>query len=180
MVNIDEIMLFRSLDEIVTNINSICSGLGLTGNSNVEAILSTESERAAELINRNQEYIIGMTNVKTLRIEKGINKPNNSAVAATTFIYRTSKGYNPWESIAELIDIFIPIENFSEISEKEKLKLEKDIEKTQKALEGTEKKLGNKQFLEKAPAEVVEQAKAKQIELTEKISKLKESLDSLK
>ena len=43
-----------------------------------------------------------------------------------------------------------------------------------------EKKLANKQFLEKAPPEVVEQAKSKKVELTEKISKLEESLESLK
>jgi valyl-tRNA synthetase len=77
-----------------------------------------------------------------------------------------------------MIDICVAIDE--DAFQKVKARREKDIENTQKVLEGTEKKLANEQFLEKAPAEVVEQAKAKKAELTEKIAKLKESLESLK
>jgi valyl-tRNA synthetase len=58
-------------------------------------------------------------------------------------------------------------------------RLTKDIEKSKKELQGIESKLGNKNFVDKAPAAVVEQSKTRQQELEKVIDELQEQLKKI-
>jgi len=58
-------------------------------------------------------------------------------------------------------------------------RLTKDIEKSKKELQGIESKLGNKNFVDKAPAAVVEQSKTRQQELETVIDELQEQLKKI-
>jgi valyl-tRNA synthetase len=58
-------------------------------------------------------------------------------------------------------------------------RLTKDIEKSKRELQGIESKLGNKNFMDKAPAAVVEQSKTRQQELEKVIDELQEQLKKI-
>jgi valyl-tRNA synthetase len=58
----------------------------------------------------------------------------------------------------------------------ESARLQKDIAAAQKELAGIEGRLGNEQFVSRAPAEVVDKARRQQEELLQRISKLEERL----
>ena len=58
-------------------------------------------------------------------------------------------------------------------------RLTKDIDKSKKELQGIESKLGNKNFVDKAPAAVVEQSKTRQQELETVIDELQEQLKKI-
>ena len=61
----------------------------------------------------------------------------------------------------------------------ERKRLEKDLAKAEKELEGTNKKLGNEAFLAKAPEQVVAKIKARHEVATEEIERIKARLEGL-
>ncbi len=61
----------------------------------------------------------------------------------------------------------------------ERKRLEKDLAKAEKELEGTNKKLGNEAFLAKAPDQVVEKIKARHQVALEEIERIKARLEGL-
>jgi valyl-tRNA synthetase len=135
--------------------------------------ISVGSEDILNVCRPNVSFIKTQTGIRNISVGIDLIKPPHSVTAVVLFP-------GPMSHSNENVEIHMEFQGIEDVIEKERALHEKEIEKTKKALEGTEKKLMNKQFLEKAPAQVVEQAKAKQAELTEKINKLKESLESLK
>jgi valyl-tRNA synthetase len=71
--------------------------------------------------------------------------------------------------LAELVDL-----------DKEKKRIEDDLDATKKFIVSIEARLGNKEFVGKAPAKVVEGEKAKLVEAQEKIKKLNDQLKVLR
>ena len=63
--------------------------------------------------------------------------------------------------------------------DKERERLEKEIKRLQGSLVGIEKKLSNEKFVNNAPADVVQREKAKQMDWTENLNKLKVILSNL-
>ena len=74
--------------------------------------------------------------------------------------------------------MFIPFEDLVNIEE-EVERLEKEKEKILKGKQSADAKLSNENFLSKAPANVVEQIKAKQKEYEEKLKNIEERLIKL-
>ena len=59
---------------------------------------------------------------------------------------------------------------------KEKARIKKEIENLEKLIAGAEKKLSNKQFVERAPKQIVEKEKEKLDEWQKELSKLNKRL----
>src|SRR5690606_22786799 len=75
----------------------------------------------------------------------------------------------PKESAVSVLDggieLALPLAGLVDLNE-ERARLEKEVEKNQKALGGIEKKLGNAKFVDNAPAEVVERERERIKELS--------------
>jgi valyl-tRNA synthetase len=80
-------------------------------------------------------------------------------------------------AITELGEIFLPLEGLIDV-EAEKQRLTKEIEKLSKEVSKCEAKLSNASFVDRAPAEVVEQEKARLAEWRGKLVQLTEMRDS--
>ena len=76
------------------------------------------------------------------------------------------------------VEVYVPLKGLIDL-EVEKRRLEKEIGGLEKALLGLEKKLSNKGFLEKAPAEVVENERQRRVEYQNTLGKLNENLAAL-
>ncbi|MCU0578895.1 MAG: valine--tRNA ligase [Desulfobacterota bacterium] len=74
-------------------------------------------------------------------------------------------------SVYQGVEIFIPVKGVIQF-EDELQRLDKEIQKSRKDCQQTEKKLANEDFLQKAPAEVVQKEKDKVLTLGKKIEKL--------
>jgi valyl-tRNA synthetase len=159
------------LQDIVKGIRETATTLGISKESGYKVVLSTQTEKPRKSIDENIAFVKRLTQVAEIEVGIDLPKPPYASTAMATF---TVGGHS------EVVKIYPSLEGFKDVLDKEAARLEKELRKIEQALEGTEKKLANRQFLEKAPADVVEQTKARQAELTEKISKLKESLESLK
>ena len=75
-------------------------------------------------------------------------------------------------------DVFIDVAGAIDV-DAEKARLQKEIDNVAPYVAAQEKKLGNKGFVDNAPAEVVEGEKQKLAEAKEKLEKLQNQLDSL-
>ena len=103
-----------------------------------------------------------MAKIDTLEIGRKIKRPKSSAVAV----------------VADL-EIFVPLQGIIDV-EKEAKRLAQKIKDLESFLRKTEKKLKNKQFLSRAPKEVVLQERAKKEQLKNSIKKLKDNLKGFK
>jgi valyl-tRNA synthetase len=63
--------------------------------------------------------------------------------------------------------------------EQERERLRKEIEEKEEFLEGVEKKLNNRQFVNKAPDEVVDRERQKREDATAELKRLRENLSDL-
>jgi len=76
------------------------------------------------------------------------------------------------------VEIYLPLKGLIDF-DKERARIQKEIDRTAADLEKVEKKLGNASFVEKAPAEIIEKEKQKRDGFREILGKLRESLDNL-
>ena len=75
-------------------------------------------------------------------------------------------------------EIYVPLEGIIDV-DKERSRLQKELDKLSGLLERTGKKLQNEAFLTQAPADVVESEKAKQKDYQVRVDKLTRSLEQL-
>ena len=74
--------------------------------------------------------------------------------------------------------LFLPLEGLIDV-EAEKARLVKELEKIAKEVEKVEKKLGNKGFVDRAPAEVVQEHQQRLVDWQQKLEHTRKSLDAL-
>ena len=80
--------------------------------------------------------------------------------------------------IVEGAKIFMPMDELID-TEKEKERLTKEKERLEAEIDRVEKKLANKGFVEKAPAKLIEEEKAKGVKYKEMYDKVLEALSKL-
>ncbi|HEX9614966.1 MAG TPA: valine--tRNA ligase [Bacteroidota bacterium] len=81
-------------------------------------------------------------------------------------------------AVVDGIEIFVPLEGLIDL-DAERGRIEKEIQRVQQMLESIEKKLGNPQFTDRAPREVVDKEREKQATFRSNLEKLKENLGQL-
>ncbi|MBE0478323.1 valine--tRNA ligase [Candidatus Aerophobetes bacterium] len=149
------------LMEIIVEIRTIRAEMEIPPQKKIEVILRTKSPEHMRILKENSSYITDLVHAENLVIASDVERPKICA-----------------SGIAGDIDVFVPLKKVVNI-EKEKKRLYKIFEDIEKELERTEKKLTSGEFLQKAPAEVVEKEKEKKAQLILKRDKLKKRLKEL-
>jgi valyl-tRNA synthetase len=102
--------------------------------------------------------------------------------SSSEVLIQSDKKNIPSDAVASMlpgVEIYIPLEDLIDI-EKELERLEKEKANLQKELDRVNAKLGNEGFIAKAPANVIEEEKAKKIKYQEMYDKVIERLNGLK
>jgi len=119
-------------------------------------------QQKSDLIQNNMHYIMSQAKVSDFGSYDNLDK---NEVKASAVIHN--------------IEIFIPLADLIDI-DKEKVRLEKEIERVKLFITGIQKKLGNKNFLDKAPNHIVVIEKEKMETNKDKLVKLEKNLNNLK
>ena len=127
----------------------------------VDICIKVKKKKDLTLINENKAYINKLARVKNISVSNKLKKPKHSAV--------TVKGD---------IEIFLPLEGIIDL-EKEKNRLKKKLGEISNLLKGIEGKLKNRNFISKAPKQVVEKEKKRAAFLKTEIKNLKKNLKEL-
>lgn len=118
-------------------------------------------KKYTNIIKDNIDLIKRMIKIDKLEVGEEINKPAQSATA-----------------VIENLEIFIPLKGVIDI-EQEIKRLEKQVLDMTGRLNSVSKKLDNKNFVDRAPKEIISHEKKKKSDYNEQLNKLKNNLKSL-
>ena len=149
------------VQDVIVKVRNIRSEMGVGAKQPVVVRLATEDTNIAKLISGAREYIFRLASVRDLEIVPRLegNKQAAQAVAAGCAIEVLLEG---------LID-----------TKSERLRLERELEKAQKEIDGLDRKLSTASFVERAPASVVEENRHRLRDYQDQAAKLKSALERL-
>ena len=150
------------VQEIITSVRSMRKEANVPANVQVEVLMKPKDEETLEVISANQSYIRRLAKVESLSVGFELRKPATSASA-----------------VVQGTEIFVSLEGLINI-DAERSRLEKEMTRLKGSITGIEAKLGNEQFIRRAPAEVIEKEKMKLESMRLSLSKLEENYLSIK
>ena len=122
-------------------------------------IVDTEKE---QLIQQHLSYIKNLAHVQSITIHHSMEKPEYAATG-----------------VLEDIEVFIPLKGVIDL-EAEVQRLEKRLQKIEKEMIVSNKKLNNADFIRKAPENIIIKEKEKIKELTDILDRIQKNLKALK
>ncbi len=145
---------------IIVNIRNIRSDLNIPYSQKLRAyLLPLKKGEESRLKGDGIDYIKNLARLEELIIKKGVKKPKHCAT-----------------SILEGFNLFIPLEGIIDL-EAEKARLLKKKEDLEGKLKFVSKRLKDRNFVTKAPENIVAQEKAKSASLKEQIKRVQDSLN---
>ena len=156
----DEIELLKT---IISGIRNIRAELGIHPGARIKAVFLPHSELAARVVREHSGSITNLTRAEELET---IASESEKPLGAASFI-------------TEEIEIFVPLEGLIDI-DKEMAKLEKEQARLEKELKRIIGKLSNRNFLERAPADIVEKEREKERSVRQRLDKIQGHMKMLK
>jgi len=149
---------FGIIQNVITNIRFLRSDYKIDPAKKLNVIISAGDKK--DILRENVEVIKKLARLENITIETKIEKP----VQSVAFV---ESG----------VEVFINLEGVVDFA-KEKDRLQKEMKQLSGYVTGLDKKLGNKQFVDNAPTEVVKQEKEKLEEGKSKLKKLAHQLEN--
>ena len=150
------------LIEIISGIRNIRGEMNIAPSLDLDVMVRSEDQTTRKTIERHQDVILNLARLKSLKVARCADRPKSSATA-----------------VIEGATIFVSLEGIIDFA-KESERLEKEIRKLDTELAKVSKKLENEAFLNKAPADVVNDVKEKHARLAEKQQKVRANLEKIK
>ena len=147
--------------DLILAIRNIRGEMNIAPSMHIAAHVRVETEELGRHLEKSAGYVTTLSRLKDLRIGTHEKKPK----AAATGVIKGAEIYVPLEGIIDLTQ--------------ERDRLQKEIAKISKDIDVFSKKLSNKNFVDKAPKEVVEKDTAKLEDFKVKRDKLENSLKML-
>ena len=132
-----EALEMQAIMEVIGAVRNIRGEHNVGPGKPISVILRVHNKQALKTIEDGKKYIIDLARIGELKIIEGHETPKGCATA-----------------VAGGVDIFVPLAGMIDV-DAEKTRLTKEIEKLEKYTASVEGKLANKNFVERAPKEVV-------------------------
>jgi valyl-tRNA synthetase len=155
----DAVKAMDLLVGIITGIRNIRGEMNIPPSKKVDVLIDAPEKEIARRIMENAPYVQNLAKVQTLNVGSAVQKPEASATAVI--------GENQVHVLLKgLLDF-----------EEEKKRLRKEINKIEKEIQFSEKKLSTSDFVERAPLEIVDSVKEKVGAMRLQLEKLHRNLD---
>ena len=152
---------FSTVINVIDCVRNVRGEMNLNPGLNLDLLIRTRHDHEVTTLNNNTQYINSLGRANLIKSGPTVKKPRVSI-----------------SSVCGEMDIFIPLEgkiNFTE----EKNRVEKELNKIEKDIIVLVKKLSNKNFIDKAPPEVIEKDRQRKKILSEKQARLKIHLETV-
>ena len=155
--------VFKLLQDMVSGIRNVKSEYNVAPGKEIAALINLpkEMEGIADVLSDHRDYFQKLARVTDLTIGRDLEKPSASA----SVVVGRSEVFVP---LAGMIDLDV-----------ERGRLRKEIEQKEQFLGNVQKKLHNRQFVTKAPEEVVGRERQKERDAQEELERLKANLHEL-
>ncbi len=147
--------------EISRGIRNIRSEMNISLAKKLDVILRTGDEKKLQMIERQNLYISELSRLKNLSVTRNGKEPKMAATA-----------------VVEDIEIFVLLEGVIDIQE-ERDRLSRELEKINADVATLNKRLSNRDFINRAPKDVVEKDREKYQSLTVIAEKIQQNLSRL-
>jgi valyl-tRNA synthetase len=148
----------QAIQSLITAIRTMRAEMNIPPQKLAKALIKIEDKGIQKLIKEYELFFKELAQTEELTVGAQIERPKASP-----------------RMVLEFGEVFLPLEGLIDIT-KEKARLRQEMEQARKLLEGTLRKLDNEEFLEKAPAEIIEKEKNKAQEFKEKLERLEQNL----
>lgn len=152
----------KRLVAIIRAVRNIRAEVNTPMSQHIDILIKGQDETIVNEINSHRDYIEHFCHPKELQIGVDIKAPERSMSAVITGA-----------------EIYFPLEGLIDF-EKEIARLEAELEKWQKEVEFVQRKLSNKNFVDKAPAHIVEKERQKEQDYLDKYERVKARINELK
>src|SRR5882724_5656574 len=146
--------------EVISALRNIRSSFKIPNATKLRPHIKAAGDHA-KLIEQYQTYIVSLANISEMLIDQEMVRPAMSATA-----------------ILEQMEIYVPLAGLIDI-DLERTRLRRDLKKIEDDVVKLEAKLARRDFLDKAPEEIIEKEQAKYQGLRERAGKLVEALESI-
>ena len=146
------------LMEITREVRNIRSTYNISPGARVPLVVKTTNDHHDAILAAGREYLVSLARLSDFEFGTTLSKPELAATA-----------------IIQGLEVHVPLAGVIDLNA-ERLRLQKELSKTEAALERITKKLGNEEFVRKAPADVVTRERASLTDLADQHAKLKASL----
>ena len=156
--------LEKDMDRVVKlaeAVRTACAELEVPPAKKPNVLVKCESQELVDIFNSHTEEIRNLARSGEVTVGTDIAKPPLSASA-----------------VIPGAEIYIPLESLIDIDQ-ERSRLQKQLEEKTAYFEKLTRKLGNKDFIDRAPADVVEGEKERLVKTEQLIEKLTRNLESL-
>ena len=160
-VDLEAEKTFSTVINVIDCVRNVRGEMNLNPGLNLDLLIRTRHDHEVTTLNNNTQYINSLGRANLIKSGPTVKKPRVSI-----------------SSVCGEMDIFIPLEgkiNFTE----EKNRVEKELNKIEKDIIVLVKKLSNKNFIDKAPPEVIEKDGQRKKILSEKQARLKIHLETV-
>ncbi|OIN96278.1 MAG: valine--tRNA ligase [Deltaproteobacteria bacterium CG1_02_45_11] len=147
---------------LISGIRNIKGEMNIAPSLSLEVTVQTQNKATRKTIKQHQDLIINLAGLKSFSVKQPGERPKSAATA-----------------IVGDVTIFVSLAGIIDFA-KETARLEKEIGKLTNELTSIAKKLNNEDFLNKAPAQVIEKVKEKNKNILEKQQKLQINLDKIR
>jgi len=158
MINAEIEQDMQMVMDLILAIRNIRGEMNIAPSMQITVIVKVANKEIGEHLEKSSGYAKTLARIKELHIGAADSKPKNVATAVI-------KG----------AEIYVPLEGILDLAQ-ERERLQKELAKISKDIEVFSKKLSNRNFVDKAPKEVVEKDTAKLDEFKVKRDKLEQSV----
>ena len=148
--------------EAIKNIRNIRAEMNVIPSKKAKVIFVTSNDNVKDILTKGEGYFTNLASASSIEVRDNKEGIGDDAVSA----------------VVENCEIFIPLEELVDLN-KEIERLSKEKEKLEGELKRVKGKLSNKGFVDKAPKEVVEAEKEKEIKYQQMMDNVLERLKSL-
>jgi valyl-tRNA synthetase len=149
------------IQEVIVAVRNIRSELDVPISKPADVFIRCHDTDRMRILEQDKSYLQRLAKVGSLATGSDIQKPPYSASA-----------------IVQGQEVFVPLKGLIDV-EVEKTRLEKEIARTEKMLKGVEAKLNKKEFIGKAPKEIVAKELEKKKDFEHSLERLKANYASL-
>ena len=157
----DAVKEMEFLIDVIRSVRNIRAEANAPNSRAIELLIRPNTDQASQYLKQGRHFIHHLCNPKQLIIAKEVSTPKQTMSAVVTGA-----------------EIFVPLAGLIDI-DKEIDRLQKELEKYQFEVKRVQKKLSNQQFVEKAPAHIVEEERKKEKDYLEKLKKVQKRLANL-
>jgi valyl-tRNA synthetase len=151
-----------TIQEVIKTIRNIKAEMNIPLTKGIDVYIRVVDGKKEKLVREHLSYIKNLAHVQSFKIGSLLEKPEYSATG-----------------VLEDLEIFVPLKGVIDL-EAEVQRLERKLQKIEKEMIVTNKKLNNSDFIQKAPENIIKKEKEKTKELTDILNLIQKNLKALK